>query len=59
MDEELLSYEEFKEKYKVFFEPGVEEAMKELHQIVPEEERENIIRQQYELYLKGGADAVK
>ena len=33
--------------------------MKEVHGIDADEERENIIRQQYELYLKGDADAVK
>jgi len=59
MKKKLLSYEEFKKKYNVFFEPGVEDAMKEIHNINIDEERENIIRQQYELYLKGDADAVK
>jgi len=59
MENKLLSYQEYKKKYKVFFETGVEEAMKEVHGIDADEERENIIRQQYELYLKGDADAVK
>jgi len=59
MEKKLLSYEEFKKKYEVFFEPGVEEAMKEIHGIDINEERENIIRQQYDLYLKGDTDVVK
>ena len=59
MENDKMSYEEFKEKYKVFFEPGVEDALKEVHGINTDQERENIIRQQYDLYLKSGADAVK
>jgi len=59
MKKKLLSYEEFKEKYKVSFETGVEEAMKEIHGIDIDEERENIIRQQYEFYLKGDAEVTK
>lgn len=52
MEKNMLSYKEYKDKYKVYFEPGAEDAMKEVHGIDTNKEQENIIRQQYELYLK-------